>query len=119
LINVPPKANDTSRGFRHIERLLPIEISQMNSESTLVNAVDAQGKPIGSANQRNSHSRNDSEVPLDPNVTARPGHGNERRGALVPGIPLQLGTPAVTKGSFLAISFPSVPQASEGVVVSG
>jgi hypothetical protein len=83
----------------------------MDPDATL---VDAETTLIGSVNRRFSVSRNDSEAPLDPNVTARPGHGDERRGALVPGIPLPLGTPAVTKGSLLAISFPSVPQASEG-----
>jgi hypothetical protein len=41
----------------------------MDSGSTLVNAVDVDGTPIRSVNQRNSHSRNDSEAPLDPNFT--------------------------------------------------
>src|SRR3990172_4379286 len=33
------------------------DIFQMDSDSTLVNAIDAQSTPIGSVNQRTSHSR--------------------------------------------------------------
>jgi hypothetical protein len=37
----------------------------MDSDSALINAVDAEGTPIGSVNQRNALSRNDSESPLE------------------------------------------------------
>jgi hypothetical protein len=35
----------------------------MDTDSALVNAVDAEGTPIGSVNQRNALSCNDSEAP--------------------------------------------------------
>ena len=67
----------------------------MDSDLTLMHAVDAETTPIGSVNQRFSLSRNYSEPPLDPKLYGSP--GSRRRQAVLKAV--NLGDDADTTGA--------------------